>query len=680
MVEPRNDESAAVGVAPASIWRAALSSGGIGSDDRAGEDVSPAARVPGTVRGMVDSSREGPVGGAALRTHEKDTRRSAGRFFVLALLILVVGAWERDLFDADEGRYASVAWGMAATGDYITPRLNGMPFMDKPPLVYWVQAAFYEVFGPLEICARIPTLMAGALWAWFIFLFAAAWTRSRRTAWFAGLLAATSCAGTIGSRVGPQMDMPLAAAIAGALYCGWRAIVMPSVTAQLGLGLAIGCGLLIKGPLAVAVPGLVAMGWIAAGVAPGRVVRAVFSPWSIGLALLVAAPWYVLVERAQPGWIEHFIRYEHFGRFSQGDHRAFHPFWFYVPIVLIYLAPWTLLAWGGARARGRPGALLGMFTCSPWWTRTWREVLPREEGIGRDGAPVDVARLAYLWFVVAFVLYSLATRKLLNYLLPAAAPLFVLVGARFERLLDKGSVRAWLLPAALGLVGLGASVLLWKGLWFPMQRGRLPASIEAPRYVAMAPWILAAGLAGLAPLVFLRARVFVRGTALIAGACLFWWSIDFALARVSHLGSSKALAHAAAIYNAYDAEERGSWRPVVALRRYPQGMGFYHVGLGQVWIAGGEPDAWWQREIVNPYAKRHWEQKRSRAFHPSFPDPPPGGLMTTAEFEEAWYGGRPMLLICRWREIQPLGARIIEGPFAGAGRTDLFLVVRADAP
>ena len=94
--------------------------------------------------------------------------------FLVAYGILAFGTWERALFDADEGRYATVAWHMAETGDWVTPRLNGMEFMDKPPLVYWVQAVFYEAFGRHEFIARTPTVLAGALWATFIFLFACA--------------------------------------------------------------------------------------------------------------------------------------------------------------------------------------------------------------------------------------------------------------------------------------------------------------------------------------------------------------------------------------------------------------------------------------------------------------------------------------------------------------------------
>ena len=224
--------------------------------------------------------------------------REALCFLLVAALLLCATAWARDLFDADEGRYGSVAAGMYRTGDWIVPRLNGMPFLDKPPLVYHVQVALYSVFGESNILARSPTLLAGVLWAFFLFLLARGWVSNRRVGWWAGLLALTSAAGSIGARVGPQMDMPLAAAVAGVLLAGWRGVMGGGRLAQVGLGVAVGCGLLIKGPLVVAVPGLVAIAWAVAGVDRRRLLGVIFSPVAWIVAFALATP---LVHRHRAG-------------------------------------------------------------------------------------------------------------------------------------------------------------------------------------------------------------------------------------------------------------------------------------------------------------------------------------------------------------------------------------------
>jgi len=601
-------------------------------------------------------------------------RRLGLAVFLVAFVLLGLFAWQRDLYDADEGRYASVAAEMAARGDWVVPRLNDLPFMDKPPLVYWVQAVPTALFSRNEFFARLPTILAGAVWALMIFLFARAWTGDVRKAWWAALLGVTSAAGMIGSRVGPQMDMPLAAAIAVALYAGWRGITRGGRAPSILLGIAVGCGLLIKGPLVVVVPFLVALGWTGLGVPFRRVARTAFSPWAWGVALVIAAPWYIAIERALPGWIQHFITHEHFGRFGTGDHRAFHPFWFYVPIALVYLAPWTPIAWGG-RARLPPWrapwrGLAGLFACSPWGPLTWDDALPGEVDVG-EGRRVRLGRLAWIWFLVAFVFYSLSTRKLLNYLLPAAAPLFVLVGARLDGLLGRHAWRARLLPLLVGVGMVVLGVLMAAGLFFPFATGRLPSDVEAPRWTPGALPLLLAGLLVCGGLALWSAtrRPLRRGVLLVLCVACGWWLVDWSLARVEDVGSARRLAHALS----GPALDRSD--VTVALKRYPQGLGFY--GAPRVWIAGGTPEHWAQREIVNPYARRAWEAAGGAAL-----DPLPkqdrrleGGLLTTAQFERLWASDVAVLVICRWGEIAHLGGEIVGGPFAGAGRTDLFLLL-----
>ena len=608
---------------------------------------------------------------AAAGQHHARARRHGAIAFALALTVLSLFAWERDLFDADEGRYASVAANMAASGDWVVPRLDGMPFMDKPPLVYWVQAVPTAVWGRTEFFARLPTLLAGAIWTLMIFLLTRAWTGSLGKACWAALLAVTSAAGIIGSRVGPQMDMPLAAAIATALYAGWCGLTRSGRSPQVLLGIAVGAGLLVKGPLVVVVPTLVALGWVVAGVPWQRALRLLLSPWAWGIALLIAAPWYVLVERAQPGWTLHFIRYEHFGRVSTGDHRGFHPFWFYVPIVILYLTPWTPLAWGGyARITrggrwGRP--LLGLFACSPWAPCTWDAALAGTLEVGPRR--VRASRIAWAWFLLVFLLYSSSTRKLLNYLLPAAAPLFVLTGARLHGLLAGRSWQAcaWALVCGLGFVGAG--ILIGAGLFFPFATGRLPSDLEAPRWAPAGLWVVAAGVLLLwGAYVWRRERVdLLRAPALVLAAACAWWCLDLGLARIEAIGSSARLARH--LWSALPNDDL-----YVAYKRYPQGNEFY--GGPKLWIAGGTPEDWAQREIVNPFARRAWEAAGGQAL-----DPPlvrdgtrGGGLLTGEQFERLWKSARSVVVICRWGEIALLGGHIEAGPFAGGGRTDLFLV------
>src|SRR5258708_36895651 len=109
---------------------------------------------------------------------------------------------------------------MERTGDFVTPREDGMRFMDKPPLLYWGEVAAFRAFGPTPFSARFPTLVAGAALAAFAFLFGGAWTGSRRAAW-AGALVLAPPGGARGCSRPPTRDTPLAAPRPAAPWFGW---------------------------------------------------------------------------------------------------------------------------------------------------------------------------------------------------------------------------------------------------------------------------------------------------------------------------------------------------------------------------------------------------------------------------------------------------------------------------
>lgn len=599
-------------------------------------------------------------------------RRSTLLLWLCAFGLLAFLTWERELFDADEGRYASVAHTMWATGDWVVPRLDDMPFMDKPPLVYWVQAAAYTAFGPAPFLARLPTVLAGSLWCLLLFLLARRLSGSEGVAWTVGLVAATSTAGIVGSRVGPQMDMPLAAAVAGAIYAAYAGLVAlertngrgPGLAPQLGLGAAVGLGLLAAGPLVIGVPLLVAGGWCLAGVPWRATLRIARSPIAWLFALAIAAPWYVLVERAMPGWTAHFLSSELLGRFREGDFRDVHPVWLYVPVVLIYLAPWTPLAFAPVAAGpGRWRRLRSMATTSPWSPRPWDHALTRPGLYG-----VRAGRLLYLWFLIGFLLYSVSTRKPFNALLPAAGPLFVLAGARLHALLGSRSRLPFVLPLGIGIAALVAGLLIQLRLWLPLATGRLPTQVDAPRWAGMGPLVaLAGGLLIAATWLAHRRRDAGRlacAPVLIGGAALFWIALDAALAHGDHLGSAQAVARA--IEGA-----AGPDTPVLASTHYPQGLAWYTPR--RVWIGGDREGDVLQRDIVRRYA----EDARRTLTYDATGAPRwtgTGNVLTSAELRAVWRRPERALLLCRWAEVAHFRGRIVGGPFAGAGRTDLFLL------
>ena len=545
--------------------------------------------------------------------------RDAAAAFLLAFALLVAFAGVRDLWDADEGRYGTVALDMTRSGDYLTPREHGMRFMDKPPLVYWMACGAYAVLGPTPLAARLPCIVAGATLALLGFLFAARLAGSRRAGFAAAIVVATSGGGMGFSRT-VTMDMGLAAAIAGALWAGLRALASPAVGWRVLLGACVGAGLLVKGPLAAVASALVAFAWVAVGTSLKATLRTLASPVAWGVALAVAGPWYALMERANPGYLEHFVTYEHFRRFREPGHRDFAPVWLYAAVLPLFLVPWTLLL---------PRARLPA---------------PVEGAVRR---PVPGHRLMWAWVVVLLVLYSAGRNRLFTYALPLFLPLAVLCGARLAQLVeDPASVR----EARRGPALAGATVAV-AGLVYLVAHatGHAPAGLPDGAggwglgllgVAAGLPSALLFGWRGPSP----RARL---ATLAIAAASM-WWGLDLVAARFDAARSPRALA-------ATLAREAGPDDLVVCLDLLPQGLRFAQPGL-RVAVAGKQP------EIVEPWATKDGA----------------GRLFGHDDLRAMWDGPRRIVLVARVKKAEEWmarrGGRALARGLSGAQRADLVVV------
>jgi 4-amino-4-deoxy-L-arabinose transferase-like glycosyltransferase len=554
---------------------------------------------------------------------------------IVAFALLAAFAWVRDLWDADEGRYAAVALDMKRAGDLVTPRENGMRFLDKPPLVYWGEAAAFTVLGETPFAARLPCLVSGALWCALAFLFAAAWTGSRGVAWLAALLGATCAAGQGFSRL-VTMDMPLAAATAGALYAGQRALTDRGWRPRAALGACIGLGLLAKGPLGAVVPALVALSWAVVGAGWKRVLSVLFSPLAWAVALAVAAPWYVLVERANPGYVEHFLVHEHLGRLAKEGTRDFAPVWLYAAALPLFLLPWTHLLW---MKRVRPNSSLSEHL---GLTRLFEK---RTTGSG------SWVHRAWAWVVVLLLFFSVGRNRLFTYALPALLPLVVLVAARLDEVLhadERRARRPALYAGAYGLLAVAAGTLLATGKvfeWFPAVRDERWGAMGLPLALAAAPMALA-------PVLFLLAKTpAARAAVLVGAAAVLAVGGDLARAQADPLRSSRALAHALVA-------ERGPTDEVVCLDVFPQGIRFFEDLY--VRIAASRPTRP-QREIVEPWASLDGD----------------GVLLSAQQLEALWTGPARVLLVVREEKARPWldrGGRALRTGLAGGERSDLVLL------
>jgi 4-amino-4-deoxy-L-arabinose transferase-like glycosyltransferase len=364
-----------------------------------------------------------------------------GLLAVLAAVVGIGGA-TLPLAEPDEARYAEIAREMAEAGDWVVPRLQGEVFRDKPPLVFWVSASAYAVFGVEDWAARLPVLIAavvGLLVTWHL----ARGLYGPETAILAAVVLAT-CPLYYGMGEILTLDMPLALWTTIGMAAVWRSYASESRGAARIAWVAAALGVLTKGPIAAVLIGLPAALFLAA-LRDGRAARRALDPIGVVLFLVIAVPWFFAVEQRVPGYLAEFVFHHHIERFVNPWHHR-EPMWFYLPVLLVGLFPWSVL----------------------WLT---------SPGRGRDleGEPGPTAKEGFLglfaiWPVVVF---SLSSSKLIPYVLPALPPLAILLAATILRRLRAGDFRflrrgGGLLAGAGGISMLVGVVLVfhhfhWRG-------------------------------------------------------------------------------------------------------------------------------------------------------------------------------------------------------------------------
>ena len=288
------------------------------------------------------------------------------------------------LLDPDEGLHASIAQEMVERGNWSMPQFLGQPFLDKPIFFFWVQAGSLRLFGPSEMAVRLPGLMFGLLG-----VIATGLLGGRMFGSTAGLIAGILYATTILPTALTQAaahDVALIPSVTLAILLLWEAehalSRLAAVAAVLGAGVFLGLAILTKGLLGAGVVGTAYGAYLlvtlprklrsrqtpshqtpphqtpphcnGGGFLNGRnLVETTRAVWRIGLppflagitvlivAVLIASPWYALVERQNPGYLRYFFLERHvkgFATWSQphGDE----PWWYYLPVLLGGGLPW----------------------------------------------------------------------------------------------------------------------------------------------------------------------------------------------------------------------------------------------------------------------------------------------------------------------------------------------------
>lgn len=311
------------------------------------------------------------------------------------------------LLGADEPRYAQVAREMLARHDWITPTLGGKPWLEKPPLYYWQAMFAYAIFGVTDWAARLPSAVDATLLVVAVYWFA---RKLRPGSELNGALMTASAAGIIGFARAASTDMPLAAMFSIALLA-WYTWCETGGKEFLALGYGLlALATLAKGPVAPFLAAAIISAFAAAKSEYGLLRRTLWLP-GILLFCVMALPWYLAVQLRNPEFFRVFFLQHNLERFGTNLYHHPEPFWYFVPVTLLGLVPWAVLAIAPLTESVRA-----------WWVEWDKELQPE------DSLNVFLA----IWLLVPIVFFSLSQSKLPGYILPVL-PAGALLAAEYVR-------------------------------------------------------------------------------------------------------------------------------------------------------------------------------------------------------------------------------------------------------
>lgn len=332
---------------------------------------------------------------------------------VLFILFYSILLGSHALFTPDEGRYSEVAREMIVTRDYITPRINGVAFLDKPILYYWLQASAIKLFGLKEWSLRFWPALLGVIGT-LITYFAGRTLFNRRIGLLSAFILAT-CPLYYGASHYANLDLEVAIFISLSLFtflCGIQGALTSSKRILLIMSYVFAAlAFLTKGLIGIAFPVMIIGTWVI-----------LLNRWTIltkmhlimGLLIFsaITLPWYILVQKANPQFLHFFFVTQQFSRFlTTQSFNSKATFWFYIPIVFIGAFPWTLF-------------IIGSFT------NTIKSIWKNRNTHANE-------LFLLLWVVLIFIFFSIPQSKTIGYILPIFPAMALLIAKRLDTLWDE---------------------------------------------------------------------------------------------------------------------------------------------------------------------------------------------------------------------------------------------------
>jgi len=341
----------------------------------------------------------------------------------------------------DEPRYAWIARDMAETGDWVTPRLYGKPWFEKPPLFYWGAALCFKLFGVSEAAARLPSAISALLATLALAWLALRLYGAETARWLLLLLPTT--VGMIGFSHAAATDMPFSAMLTIAMVCAAVVVrltrnentpILPRTPwlALILFGFFLGLAVLAKGPAGIILSGGAVFFW-ALFTKRWRDASRLFHPSAIASFCLTALPWYILCARRNPDFFRIFIIEHNFKRYLTPEFQHIQPFWYYVPVLLVAFLPWiAIFLWSLVNG-----------TAKLW----------------RTGSTSASTWLFLCWAGFCLLFFSVSQSKLPGYILPAIPAIGLLISRDLVGHLHRqpNSIRWLCLGVGLTFVVLGVT-------------------------------------------------------------------------------------------------------------------------------------------------------------------------------------------------------------------------------
>lgn len=325
---------------------------------------------------------------------------------LFAYIFLFMGIGGYSLKEPDEGRYAEIPREMVQSGDYTVPRLNDVRYFEKPPMLYWTVAASYKIFGVSQWSFRFPNALAAALCVFSLFFFVRRWIDDRAA--FLGSLVLLSSFGFFATARIVTTDMMFTFWLFLALMCFYEYYRKKSGFFVYGFYGAAAVATLTKGPVA---PVLLCLAILIFLVTEGNVrfLRNMKIVKGCLVYLAIAAPWFIIISIREKEFFNFFFIDQHVLRFLSKKHKRTGPVYYFIPVLLGGMLPWSLFI---------PRACLTI----------WR----RPE-----------CRLLLIWSAIVFAFFSLSGSKLPPYILPIFPTLSILIAVLFHEIKTGNFDRPW---------------------------------------------------------------------------------------------------------------------------------------------------------------------------------------------------------------------------------------------